>query len=85
MFDFKKNFQDIIEIQANAIEPGKNVLILDDLLASGGTINGACNLFLKQAQAQVVQIFVLIELNGLKGRETIPNNIPIYSLLNYKI
>lgn len=71
---------DTIELQADAIQAGQRVVILDDLLATGGTAAGALTL-LRQAGADVRAAAFIIELEGLGGRETL--DIPITSLLNF--
>lgn len=71
---------DTIELQADAIESGQRVVILDDLLATGGTVAGALTL-LRQAGADVRAAAFIIELEGLGGRETL--DIPITSLLTF--
>lgn len=71
---------DTIELQADAIKPGQRVVILDDLLATGGTAAGALTL-LREAGADVRAAAFIIELEGLGGRETL--DIPITSLLTF--
>lgn len=71
---------DIIELQADAIKGGERVVILDDLLATGGTMAGAITL-LRQQGAEVLSAAFLIELTFLKGRERI--GIPCTSLMSY--
>ena len=69
-----------LEIQKNAIKPGDKVVIIDDLLATGGTTQAIVDL-LEELQAKVLKIVVLIELVDLKGREKIKT--PIVSFLKY--
>ncbi|CCG06762.1 adenine phosphoribosyltransferase [Pararhodospirillum photometricum] len=71
---------DTVEIQEGAIEPGQRVVILDDLLATGGTLNAAADLLTKVG-ANVVGAACLIELTFLKGRER--TAIPVDSLIAY--
>ena len=59
---------DKIEIHQDAIPAGANVLIVDDLLATGGTAEAACKL-IKKTGANLVGIAFLIELEALNGRE----------------
>lgn len=73
---------DILEVQRNAIRPGLKCLIIDDLIATGGSINAAIKL-LQSCGAEVIGCLVIIELNSLKGRENIPKEVPIHSLLQY--
>ena len=62
---------DVVEIHADAIEPGQKVLVVDDVLATGGTMAAACQL-LEQLEADIVGISVLAELSFLRGRERLP-------------
>ncbi len=72
---------DTIEIQEDAIKPGQRVVMLDDLLATGGTMEAAVAL-MQQAGADVRRIACIIELNFLKGREKL-GEIPVTSLIQY--
>ena len=72
---------DKIEIHKDAIEKGANVLIVDDLLATGGTAEAACKL-IEQTGANLVGITFLIELEGLKGREKFNKDLKILPMLN---
>lgn len=69
-------------MQANAVKPGSRVLIVDDLLATGGTIQAAINL-VESMNSQVAQIAFIIELCGLNGRKFIKEGISIYSMVQY--
>lgn len=57
-----------IEIHADAIHSGQKVVLVDDLIATGGTIEAAAQLF-EQLGGDVVKIIFLMELAGLNGRE----------------
>ncbi|NXR90045.1 APT phosphoribosyltransferase, partial [Hypocryptadius cinnamomeus] len=70
-----------LEIQSDALEPGQKVVIVDDLLATGGTMCAACEL-LKRLKAEILECLVIIELKALKGSEKL-DSIPFYSLLQY--
>ncbi len=59
---------DAVEIHTDAIQAGENVLIVDDLLATGGTAKAAGSL-VKRLEGNIIGFVFLIELNGLKGRE----------------
>lgn len=72
---------DKIEMHKDAIEKGKRVLIIDDLLATGGTAAAACEL-VKKAGVLAGVAFV-IELTDLKGREKLPKDVKILSLAKY--
>ena len=71
---------DTIEIQADAVQPGQKVFLLDDLLATGGTMNAAAQL-LRSAGAEVTGAACIIELTFLNGRQNL--DIPISTLLAY--
>jgi adenine phosphoribosyltransferase len=71
---------DTIEIQADAIKPGARVVVLDDLLATGGTMVAAINL-LRRVGAEVTAAQFLIELAFLKGAEKL--DVPAQSLVSY--
>ncbi|XP_053255968.1 adenine phosphoribosyltransferase [Podarcis raffonei] len=70
-----------LEVQNDAVSPGQNVLLIDDLLATGGTMQAACEL-MKKLGANILECVVLIELKSLKGQEAIKPN-SLYSLLQY--
>ena len=57
-----------IEIHKDAIQPGQKVVLIDDLIATGGTIEAAAKL-VEELGGEVVKIVFLMELAGLKGRE----------------
>ncbi len=73
--------EDKIEIHKDAIEPGDKVLLHDDLLATGGTMEAACKLIEKMG-GEIVQISFLIELSFLKGREKL-SKYDVHSLVQY--
>ena len=73
---------DKIEMHKDAIEKGKKVLIIDDLLATGGTVEAACKLIKKVGAIPVACAFV-IELQDLKGREKIDSDVEVVSMLKY--
>ncbi|CAD5205657.1 unnamed protein product [Bursaphelenchus okinawaensis] len=80
---YKKEYgEDIIEIQKNVLPPHSRVLLVDDLLATGGTLKAAFDL-LKTAQCDAGEAFVLVELTGLKGREVL-NGATVKSLITYE-
>lgn len=70
-----------LEIHQDAIRPGEKVLIVDDLLATGGTAGAAIDLVAK-LKGQIVEIAFLIELTFLKGREQLKDS-PVFSLIKY--
>ena len=76
---------DTIEIHADALKKGDRVLVIDDLLATGGTALAACNL-VKRVGAEVVASAFIIELDPLKGREKIEaTGVKVVSMLNYDL
>jgi adenine phosphoribosyltransferase len=70
-----------VEIHEDAIQPGEKVLLVDDLLATGGTASAAVKL-LDGLQADLIAATFLIELSGLGGREKLGNH-RIESLITY--
>ncbi|KPQ32671.1 MAG: adenine phosphoribosyltransferase AprT [Phormidesmis priestleyi Ana] len=74
--------QDQLEVHQDAFKPNSRVLIVDDLLATGGTAAAAAKL-IDKAGAKVVGFAFVIELNGLAGRNNLPSDIPIISLVQY--
>jgi len=73
--------KDTLEIHQDAVKPKARVLVVDDLLATGGTITAVCRLIQKQ-KANIVGVAFLIELKFLSGREKL-KKYPIYSLIKY--
>ncbi len=73
---------DKIEIHQDALPAGANVLIVDDLLATGGTAEAACKL-VKKTGANLVGIAFLIELCALNGREKLQDCGKVVSMLKY--
>jgi len=72
---------DKIEIHKDAIQKGEKILLHDDLLATGGTMEAACKL-VERLGGEVVQISFLIELSFLKGREKL-KNYDVRSIIQY--
>lgn len=70
-----------MEMHKDAIQPGQKVLVVDDLLATGGTIAAAIKL-VEQLGGEVVGCAFLIELTDLNGREQL-SGYPVLSLLKY--
>ena len=71
----------ILEVHTGAFEKGAKVLIVDDLLATGGTA-GAMVKLVEKLDAVVYELAFLIELEGLQGRDLL-EGYDVYSLLNY--
>ena len=72
---------DSLEIHRDAIRAGERVLIVDDLLATGGTA-AACVTLARELAANVVGVGVVVELEFLHGRSKLPD-IDVFSLLKY--
>ncbi len=72
---------DILEIHQDAINSGENILIHDDVLATGGTALAACNL-VEKLGGNIIQCNFLVELSFLKGKEKLAN-YEVQSLLKY--
>ncbi len=72
---------DTIEIQSDAVEKGQRVVILDDLLATGGTMAASIKL-IKKVGAEVVGAACIIELTFLDGRSKL-NGVPFDALMAY--
>lgn len=71
-----------IEIHKDAIKPGQRVVLIDDLIATGGTIEAAVKL-IEELGGEVTKIVFLMELAGLKGRERLAN-YDIASVITYE-
>ncbi|MET1132153.1 MAG: adenine phosphoribosyltransferase [Aeromicrobium sp.] len=71
----------VVEIHADAVSEGARVLIVDDVLATGGTLAASVRLF-ERAGAQVAGNLVLIELPALGGRAVL-DGVPLTALLEY--
>ncbi len=71
-----------IEIHRDSILPGENVLIIDDLLATGGTAAATVQL-VQRLGGNLIGASFLIELTFLNGREVLGKDVPIHSLLTY--
>jgi len=72
---------DHIEIHQDALEAGERVLIVDDLLATGGTTGAAIKLIKNFPEVEIAGAAYLVELSFLKGREKL--SIPVHSLIQY--
>ena len=71
---------DEIEIQADAVHPGQTIVIVDDLLATGGTANAAVQL-VRKVGGNAAALAAIIELNFLDGRGRL--DIPVHTLIAY--
>jgi adenine phosphoribosyltransferase len=70
-----------LEIHSDAIKPGQKVLIVDDLLATGGTVNGTIEL-VERLRGEVVGLAFLVELTFLKGRDKLKGRA-VHSVISY--
>lgn len=73
--------ESVVELHEDAIQPGESILLVDDLLATGGTAAAAVKL-LDELGARLIGISVLIELNFLHGRAKLAPH-PVFSILKY--
>ena len=71
-----------IEIHRDAISPGDNILIIDDLLATGGTAAAAIQL-VRRLGGHLIGISFLIEIAFLEGRKILGEDVKVHSLLTY--
>ena len=72
---------DVIEIHKDALEQGDKILLHDDLLATGGTMEAACKL-VEKLGAEIVQISFLIDLTFLNGKEKL-KKYDVHSLIEF--
>jgi adenine phosphoribosyltransferase len=73
---------DTLEMHRDAITPGARVLIVDDVIATGGTVKATMELALQQ-QAVVAGVAFAIELSFLNGRAKLPADVEVFSRLRY--
>jgi len=79
--DFTTEYSaDAFEMHEDAIKPGQRVLVVDDLLATGGTVSAAAEL-VERLGGKVCGFDFLIELRGLKGRKNLKSEV--YSIIKY--
>lgn len=74
--------QDALCMHVDAIKPGQRVVIIDDLLATGGTVQAMVSM-VEKMQAHVVGVGFVVELDDLKGRDLF-KDIPVLSLTHYE-
>ena len=72
----------VIEMHKDSIKPGQKVVLVDDLIATGGTIQAAAQL-VEELGGEVVKIIFLMELAGLKGREKL-SKYDVASVIRYE-
>ena len=73
---------DVLEIHVDAVEPGKRVLIVDDLLATGGTADAAIKL-VRKIGGVIIGIAFVVELEFLHGRKKLPKDCKITRLISF--
>jgi adenine phosphoribosyltransferase len=73
---------DRLEMHRDAVEPGERVLVVDDLLATGGTAAAAVNL-IRKAGGEVAGVSFLVELGFLEGRKRL-EGVEVHSLIRYE-
>jgi len=71
-----------IEIHRDSLEPGEKVVIIDDLIATGGTAAATARM-VEELGAELVEMAFMIELTFLKGRENLPEDTEVFSILKY--
>ncbi len=74
--------EDRLEMHKDAIAPGDKVLVHDDLLATGGTMNAVCQL-IEQLGGEIVQVSFIVELSFLNGREKL-KKYDVRSIVDYE-
>ena len=74
--------EDKLEIHKDAIQAGDKVLVHDDLLATGGTMNAVCQL-IEKLGGEIVQVSFIVELSFLNGREKL-KSYDVRSIVNYE-
>jgi adenine phosphoribosyltransferase len=73
---------DTLEMHEDAVSPGEKVVIVDDLIATGGTVGAAVSL-VKKMGANLVECAFVVELPDLKGREKIPG-CPVFAMVEFE-
>ncbi len=73
--------EDTLEIHEDAFKPGARVLLIDDLLATGGTMGAVVDL-VEKLKGKIVEIAFIIELSDLNGRSRL-KDFPVYSMVKY--
>jgi len=80
--DYKLEYgEDALEMHIDAIQPGEKIIVVDDLLATGGTAEAGCKL-IEEAGGEIVKILFLVELPELEGRKKL-NAYDIDSIISF--
>lgn len=74
---------DAVEMHVDALEPGDRVILVDDLLATGGTMEAIAKL-VRKLGAEIVEVTFVVELPPLKGRERL-KDYPVHSLVEFMV
>jgi len=74
--------EDSIEVHQDAFENGQRIVIIDDVLATGGTLAACVDLVQNNFQVELVEIALLIELDFLNGRQKL-DGLPLYSMIHF--
>ena len=72
----------VIEMHRDAVKPGQKVVLIDDLLATGGTM-AACAKLVEELGGEVVKMVFLMELEGLQGRKNL-EGYTVESVVSYE-
>jgi adenine phosphoribosyltransferase len=75
---------DTLEIHKDAVNPGAKVLLIDDVLATGGTITAAIDL-IQRIGGDVVHVLALLEISGLSGRQKINETYPKIPITSFSV
>ncbi|MEM6590317.1 MAG: adenine phosphoribosyltransferase [Cyanobacteria bacterium P01_C01_bin.73] len=74
--------KDKVEMHQDALSAGSRVLVIDDLIATGGTAAATATL-IEKANCAIAGFSFVIELSGLNGRQKLPQDVPVVSLITY--
>ncbi len=74
--------EDTIEIHQDALKPGQNILLIDDVLATGGTMAATVDLVKTNFDVNIIEAAFLMELGFLKGRDKLPD-VPVFAMIQY--
>lgn len=72
----------VLEISRDALTDGQRILVVDDVLATGGTVGAALKLIQENFSVSIEELVFLIELDDLQGRDKLPE-LPIHSTFHY--
>ena len=72
----------MVEMNVDALKPGDRVILIDDLLATGGTM-AAIAALVRQLGGEIIEAAFVIELPGLKGRDKLAG-IPVHTLVEFE-